>query len=113
MPRAITEESRQRVYEMHTANPDALGLALGAAVLRANVPLKAIAELLTASEASVYRWAYGDVEPRPVYHQKIKRLITILKRALRAGDAPLSGTHAQRMAAVSDLIIKHKAKPTV
>ena len=49
MPRAITEESRQRVYEMHTANPDALGLALGAAVLRANVPLKAIAELLTAS----------------------------------------------------------------
>ncbi len=111
MPRAISDESRQRVYALHEQRPESIGLALGTVVLKTNVPFKAVAELLTASEATVYRWAYGEVEPRPVYHQHIKRLVTILKRALRAGDAPLSGTHTQRMAAVSDLIIKHKEKP--
>ena len=111
MPRVITETVREAVALRHAENPDHLGLHLGSVVLKANIPIQAVAQLLTASEATAYRWIYGDSEPRAVYHPNIRRLITILNKALRAGDAPLSGTHAERMAAIPELVTKHKALP--
>lgn len=111
MPRTINPEMRERVFTMHKAHPELVGLALGAVVLKSNIPVKAVAQLLTASEATVYRWVYGDAEPRAVYHTNINKLITILNRALKAGDAPMTGTTAQRMAGVGELIMAHKVKP--
>lgn len=111
MPRTINPEMRERVFALHKANPKLVGLSLGVAVFKSNIPIKAVAQLLTASEATVYRWVYGEAEPRAVYHANISKLITILNRALKAGDAPMTGTTAQRMAGVSDLIVAHKVKP--
>ena len=111
MPRSIPEITRESIQKRHMDNPDTLGLAHGAAVLKSNIPVKAVAQMLTASEATVYRWLYGNSEPRAVYHPNIRRLVVILNKAIRAGDAPMSGTHTERMAAVSELITKHKSLP--
>jgi hypothetical protein len=111
MPRTISAATHLRVQELHAENPDALGPALGCAILDANIPVTAVAQLLTTTEATVYRWMHSSVTPSPVFHPGIKKIIAISRRAIRAGDAPLSGTHGQRMGAVSDLVIKHKTKP--
>ena len=110
MPRRMSFESRDRIIALRQSNPDAVGPKLGFISMKYNIPAKAFAALLKTSEPTVYRWFYGEAEPREVYMPNIRRLMAVFRAAAEAGDLPLQGTYDQRMTAVRDVILKHKPK---
>lgn len=111
MPRTIPEEVKERVCARAEECPDQIGVVLGAIIFRSNIPVEAVAEILHTTRASVYRWAYGTTEPRENFKTNIRKLIGILKRAYKAFDLPLKGTHAERMEKIVGVVVKHKRKP--
>lgn len=112
MGRIITTERREQIRRARIDDPDALGPALGELVLDGNVPIDAVAELLSVSEPTIYRWMYAESHPRDRDKiLKIKRLLTVLRKAKRAKELPLSGTVAERAQKVAGLVVKYRPVP--
>lgn len=109
MGRIITPERLQEIEAARVADPDALGPTLALLIVDGNVPVEAVAGMLNVSEPTIYRWMYGQSKPRDVDKiAKIKKLLTILRKAKRAKDLPLSGNMKERIKATAALVVKHK-----
>lgn len=112
MPRIITVERRKQIANARSLDPDALGPALGELVVEGNIPVDTIAALMDVANVTVYRWMYGVVDPRkPATRQRLRRLITVLRKAKRAHDLPLNGDLQNRVAQMQHLIIAHRPVP--
>jgi hypothetical protein len=109
MGRTISKDKLEQIAAAREADPDALGPALGTLVLDGNVPIEAIAGLLSVSEPTIYRWMYGHSSPRDADKIiKIKRLLTVLRKAKRAKDLPLRGPIKDRIKKTADLVQTHR-----
>ncbi len=109
MGRIISEVKRDQIAALHAADPEMLGPMMGVLITEGNVPIEAVAKLLNVSEPTIYRWIYGTSAPRDLDKiDKIKRLLTVLRKAKRAKDLPLEGTFPERVKAVKGLVIAHK-----
>jgi hypothetical protein len=109
MGRIITDERRAQIAAARAEKPDALGPQLAELMLMGNVPVEIVATLLSVSEPTVYRWMYGFSEPRDTDKiTKINKLMTIIRKAKRAKDLPLTGTTRTRVDAFIELVAKHK-----
>lgn len=110
MGRVITEDRREQIAAARAAKPEALGPALAELILEGNIPVEGVATLLAVSEPTIYRWMYGDAEPRDADKKaKIKRMLIVLRKAKRARDTPLKGSNAERVALLIELAKKHRA----
>ena len=90
MGRTISADKVLGIMQARKDTPDALGPMLGELMLPNGVPVEAVAEILAVSEPTIYRWLYG--QSAPVDRDKIakiKRLLTILRKAKRAKDLPI------------------------
>lgn len=112
MGRIITAERRDQIHKARIDDPDALGPTLGELVLDGNVPIDAVAKLLSVSEPTIYRWMYAESHPRDRDKiQKIKRLLTVLRKAKRARELPLEGTGQERAEKMGALVLKYRPAP--
>ena len=112
MGRIITASRIADIQRARQADPEALGPILAELIIDGNVPVEAIAALLVVSEPTIYRWMYGQSTPRDLDKiAKIKRLLTILRKAKRAKDLPLSGTTKERVKGMTGLVVKHRPLP--
>lgn len=109
MGRSLSVERRDQIKSAHKKAAMALGPALGVIVLRGNIPIPAVAELLAVSQPTVYRWMYGQTKPQDKDKiDKIGRLLTVLRKAERSKEMPLYGTVAMRTEKLAALIKKHR-----
>lgn len=109
MGRIITAARIEDIQQARQSDPDALGPVLAELIIDGNVPVEAVAGLLVVSEPTVYRWMYGQSKPRDLDKiAKIKRLLTVLRKAKRAKDLPLSGTTKERVKSMGGLVVKHR-----
>lgn len=109
MGRIITDERKLQIAQARAKDPAALGPLLAELVIDGNVPVEAVAELLSVSEPTIYRWMYGHSNPRDADKiVKIKKFLTILRKAKRARDLPLAGTIKARIEATGLLVLKHR-----
>lgn len=109
MGRTISKTRLEQIAAAREADPDALGPSLGTLVLDGNVPIEAVAGLLSVSEPTIYRWMYGQSVPRDADKIiKIKRLLTVLRKAKRARDLPLHGSIRDRIKMTAALVQTHR-----
>lgn len=109
MGRIITPSRLESIKAAREADPEALGPTLAELVIDGNVPIEAVASLLNVSEPTIYRWMYSSSKPRDLDKiAKIKRLLTVLRKAKRAKDLPLSGTIKERIKQTGQLVVKHR-----
>ena len=109
MGRTISADKINQINAARIADPDALGPMLGELVIRGNVPVEAVASLLAVSEPTIYRWMYSESVPRDADKiVKIKRLLTVLRKATRAKDLPLRGTIKDRIKQTGQLVVDHR-----
>jgi hypothetical protein len=66
--------------------PNTLGVQLGRLAVRLDFPVRYISEATGATRQTVYNWFVG-ADVSPAYHQRVKRLISILKAAPDADAA--------------------------
>jgi hypothetical protein len=108
MGRIITNERKEQITAARTANPEALGPILAELIIDGNVPVEVIASLLAVSEPTIYRWMYGHSEPRDADKiHKVKKLLTVLRKAKRAKDLPLAGNTKERISLFMGVVEKH------
>lgn len=109
MGRIITDDRKEQIRAAREADPTALGPTLAELVIDGNVPVEGIAQALAVSEPTIYRWMYSHSAPRDADKiLKVKKLLTILRKAKRGKDLPLIGNTKERVALMYDLIIKYK-----
>lgn len=109
MGRTISADKLDQINLARTADPEALGPMLGELVINGNVPIEAVASLLAVSEPTIYRWMYSESQPRDADKiVKIKRLLTVLRKAKRARDLPLRGTVKDRIKLTGQLVVDHR-----
>jgi hypothetical protein len=112
MGRIINAEKVAQIKAARLSNPELLGPALGELVIESNVPVVAVAELLHVAEPTIYRWMYGESEPRDADKVlKLKRLLALLRKARKGKEFPLLGTTEARVELVVQLIEKYKPAP--
>ena len=112
MGRIITTSRMDDINQAHEADPEALGPIMAKLIIDGNVPVEAVAKLLAVSEPTIYRWMYGYSKPRdPDKILKIKKMMTILRKAGRAKDLPLAGSTKERIKATIALVAKHRPAP--
>lgn len=109
MGRTITPQRLEEINAARAADPEALGPTLAMLIVEGNIPVEAVAGMLSVSEPTIYRWMYGQSKPRDIDKiAKIKRLLTVFRKAKRAKDLPLAGTMKERVKATAMLVVKHK-----
>lgn len=114
MGRTISQEKILGIAEARARDPDALGPVLGDFVINGNVPVEALAKILNVSEPTVYRWIFSQAAPKDRDKIiKVRKLITILRKAKRARDLPLSGSLKARLAAMPTLLELHKPQARI
>jgi hypothetical protein len=112
MSRIITADRRKQIADARLADPDGLGPLLGELIIEGNVPIEAVAGLMSVSDVTIYRWMYGTSRPRDLDKiQKLKRFVTVLRKAKRARDLPLSGTVKERIKATGAMVMAHRPAP--
>lgn len=112
MGRVLTADRLAQIHAARVADPDAPGPILAELIIEGNVPVETVASLLSVSEPTIYRWMYGDSHPRDKDKiEKIRRLLTILRKAKRARDLPLAGTADARAQATIALVHKYRPAP--
>lgn len=109
MGRIITSTRLDDIKRAREADPEALGPILAELIIDGNVPVEAVAGLLAVSEPTIYRWMYGYSKPRDLDKiLKIKKLLTVLRKAKRGKDLPLSGTMKERVKTTAELVKKYR-----
>jgi hypothetical protein len=109
MGRVITDERRAQIKAAREASPDALGPALAELIIAGNVPVEGVAAVLAVSEPTIYRWMYGQAEPRDSEKiLRVRRLLAVLRRAKKEKDTPLEGSTPVRVVALVTLIKSHR-----
>ena len=109
MGRIITTTRMADILRARQADPEALGPILAELIIDGNVPVEAVAGLLVVSEPTIYRWMYGYSKPRDLDKiNKIKKMLTVLRKAKRGKDLPLSGTTKERVKATGQLVAKYR-----
>lgn len=109
MGRVISREKKDQIAAARLADPEAIGPILGELIINGNVPVEAVAGLLSVSEPTIYRWMYMHSIPRDADKiVKIKRLLTVLRKAKRAKDLPLRGSIKDRIAKTGELVKTHR-----
>lgn len=113
MGRIITKERAAEIRQARLDKPEALGPALAELIIDGGIPVSGVATLLAVSEPTIYRWMYGQAEPRDADKiAKVKKLLALLRKARRAKDTPLNGSTKEREQKLIELVIKYKPAPT-
>ena len=112
MGRILSDERRAQIAAARENDLDALGPMLGEFIADNNIPVECVAQLLFASEPTIYRWMYGSNSPSRVFQENIRKLLTIIRKAKRAKDLPLEGTHTERVAAFINVVKIHRPQIT-
>lgn len=108
MGRVITPARIADIAQARKADPEALGPILGEMMIAGNVPVETVSTLMAVSEPTIYRWMYGFSTPTDADKVvKLKRLLTILRKAKRAKDLPLHGSMRERVAAMRNIVATH------
>lgn len=109
MGRIITLERKAQIARARDEKPEALGPVLAELIIDGNVPVEPVAALLCVSEPTVYRWMYGASEPRDLDKiQKVKKLLTIMRKAKRSKDLPLAGNTRERTIQFLKVVETHR-----
>lgn len=109
MGRVIAPTRLHDIKRAREADPEALGPILAELIIDGNVPVEAVSSLLSVSEPTIYRWMYGYSRPRDIDKiAKIKKLLTVLRKAKRGKDLPLAGSTKERVKATGLLVAKHR-----
>lgn len=109
MGRVISQEKLLGIAQARVDTPEALGPMLGEFVVDQGVPAEALATMLNVSNPTIYRWIFGHSAPRDKDKiAKIKKLLTVLRKARRARDLPLTGDRKERQVALRLIVEKHK-----
>lgn len=109
MGRIITPARMDAIKRAREADPEALGPIMAELVIEGNVPVEAVAGLLSVSEPTIYRWMYGDSKPRDLDKiAKIKKLLTVLRKAKRGKDLPMAGSTKERVKITGQLVMKYR-----
>jgi hypothetical protein len=94
MPRAMSLRMRDHLRVRSTTEPQHLGARLGAAMLKYNVPAPALAERLSVSTDTIYRWAYQGPDVPHGRRAEVRDLLANLRYTLR--NTSLAGTVDER-----------------
>lgn len=70
------------------------------------------AELFKTTRPSIYHWRRGNAPTQQVTREYAERLITVITKAISAGDLPLAEGYEkeERMSAFSEVIRKHSGR---
>jgi transcriptional regulator with XRE-family HTH domain len=71
--------SQRLVDSIRQGDPDSVGVALGRACIKLDIPVQQIAEQLGVSRTTVYNWFIGLTAPSPKHHAAINKLLKRLK----------------------------------
>lgn len=113
MGRIITSERKDQIARARSEKPEALGPVLAELIIDGNIPVEAVAGLLSVSEPTIYRWMYGHSEPRDADKiLKVKKLLTIMRKAKRAKDLPLKGNTRERIDQFVEVVKTHRNPAT-
>lgn len=108
MGRIITQEKLDQMHAAIAENKNALGPTLGVMLIKGNVPVEAAAVLLAVSKPTVYRWMFGESEPRdPDKVVKLKNFLVLMRKMRKEKDLPLEGATAARTKAFVGLVKRH------
>lgn len=108
MGRIITQEKMDAMAAAIAADKNALGPTLGIMLIKGNVPVEAAAVLLSVSEPTVYRWMYGESEPRDADKVvKLKNFLMLLRRMRKDKELPLEGKTSARVQAFVKLVKRY------
>jgi hypothetical protein len=70
----------QRLVDLNKrADKKLLGVILGKACIAAESPVRAVADQLGVSRATVYNWFTGLCDPHPRHHAAVSKLLKRLK----------------------------------
>lgn len=109
MGRIITSDRKEQIARARENKPEALGPVLAELIIDGNIPVEAVAGLLSVSEPTIYRWMYGHSEPRDADKiLKVKKLLTIIRKAKRARDLPLTGNTKERIDLFVEVVKTHR-----
>lgn len=109
MGRILTPARLDDIKAARTADPESLGPIMAELIVDGNVPVEAVAGLLAVSEPTIYRWMYGYSKPRDIDKiAKIKKLLTVLRKAKRGKDLPLAGSTKDRVKSTAYLVTKYR-----
>jgi len=71
--------SQRLINYLEQASSDSLGIDLGRACVKLDIPVQRVAEQLGVSRTTVYNWFFGMTEPNPKHHGAIAKLLKRLK----------------------------------
>lgn len=108
MPRKMSAKSRDRIMELVRIDPTDLGPQLGFIAMKYSIPAESMADALGVTAGCMYRWFYGESKPAESHVKNVKKMLTILRRALLAHEFPLQGSYAERMKLMVDIVQRHK-----
>ena len=109
MGRIITIERKAQIAQAREDKPEALGPVLAELIIDGNIPVEGVAAILEVSEPTIYRWMYGQSEPRDqVKIRTVKKLIAIIRKAKRSKDIPLAGNTRERTIAFLKTVETHR-----
>jgi hypothetical protein len=86
MPRPYSEEFMRFIS---TTDSKSLGVALGRACVKANLPLIQVSRYLVVSKVSLFNWFRGR-GMRENMREKVETFLNIVERDLEAGILPVS-----------------------
>ena len=101
---AASPKNIRRVKDMRDAYPNKLGPKLGLLVYAANVPVSAVAEVLDVTEATFYRWIFGQCEISEDNRPKVMVVGKKISSAVKAKTLPVYGGLNHRRAALLSAI---------
>lgn len=89
---AASIKSIRKVRDLAHDYPELLGPKFGHLVYQTNVPVIAVAEVLGVTEASVYRWFFGQCDISEENREHVKKLAKCLVSAVKSGQLPTYGS---------------------
>ncbi len=101
---AASTKNIRRVKDVRASNPNLLGPKFGLLVYTANVPASSVAGLLKVTEASFYRWIFGECEISSANRTGVLELGKKISTAVKAGQLPVYGGLAVRHKALLDAV---------
>lgn len=109
MSRGIRSNTLDRVMLARDRNPTALGPLMGELATRLNIPSTILATLINTHDQTVTRWMTGQSTIGVGWLPNVAKTLALLTWMHDEDHAPLTGTRAERVAAVAAAMQAFKA----
>lgn len=77
---------------------------------RAGITAVEASDLFKTSRPSIYHWRKGNTPTQQVTREYAERLITVIAKAIAAGDLPLPEGQEERMKAYAEVFRRHSGR---